>query len=103
VKRESLGVRQSDLDTFGAVSEKIALQMASGVRERLGADIGVSITGVAGPGGGSAEKPVGLVWIGVDGFEKVARRIHASGDRGEIRQRAAQAALEVVRRMLETG
>jgi nicotinamide-nucleotide amidase len=103
VKRESLGVRQSDLDAWGAVSEKVAMQMASGVRERLGSDIGVSITGVAGPGGGSAEKPVGLVWIGVDGLEKFARRIHASGDRGEIRQRAVQAALEVVRRMLQTG
>ena len=103
VKRELLGVRQGDLDTFGAVSEKVVLQMALGVRERLGSDIGVAITGVAGPGGGSVEKPVGLVWIGVDGPERVARRIHASGDRGEIRQRAAQAALEMVRRMLETG
>ena len=103
VKREFLGVRQGDLDTFGAVSEKVALQMALGVRDRLGSDIGVAITGVAGPGGGSAEKPVGLVWIGVDGSERVARRIHASGDRGEIRQRATQAALEVVRRMLDTG
>jgi len=103
VKREALGVRQSDLDAYGAVSEKIAVQMASGVRERLGSDIGVSITGVAGPGGGSAEKPVGLVWIGVDGVDRVARRIHSSGDRAEIRQRAAQAALEMVRRMLETG
>jgi nicotinamide-nucleotide amidase len=102
-KRELLGVRQGDLEAFGAVSEKVALQMALGVRERLGSDIGVAITGVAGPGGGSAEKPVGLVWIGVDGSERLARRIHASGDRGEIRQRAAQAALEVVRRMLETG
>lgn len=103
VKRELLGVRQGDLDISGAVSEKVALQMAAGVRDRFGSDIGVAITGVAGPGGGSAEKPVGLVWIGVDGSERVARRIHASGDRGEIRQRAAQAALEVVRRMLETG
>ena len=103
VKREALGVRQGDLDAFGAVSEKVAIQMAAGVRERMGADIGVSITGVAGPGGGSAEKPVGLVWIGVDGAEKTARRIHTTGDRGEIRQRAVQAALEMVRRTLETG
>ena len=103
VKRELLGVRQGDLATFGAVSEEVALQMARGVRERFGSDLGVAITGIAGPGGGSAEKPVGLVWIGVDGSERLARRIHASGDRGEIRQRAVQAALEVVRRMLETG
>ncbi len=103
VKRDSLGVRQGDLDTFGAVSEKVAIQMATGVRERMGADIGVSITGVAGPSGGSAEKPVGLVWIGVHASERTTRRIHTGGDRGEIRQRAVQAALEMVRRALETG
>lgn len=103
VKRDSLGVRQGDLDAFGAVSEKVAMQMATAVRERMGADIGVSITGVAGPGGGSAEKPVGLVWIGVHASERSTRRIHTGGDRGEIRQRAVQAALEMVRRMLETG
>lgn len=103
VKRDSLGVRQGDLDAFGAVSEKVAMQMATAVRERMGADIGVSITGVAGPGGGSAEKPVGLVWIGVHASERTTRRIHTGGDRGEIRQRAVQAALEMVRRMLETG
>lgn len=103
IKRDALGVRQADLDTFGAVSEQVVLQMASGVRERMGADIGVSITGIAGPGGGSAEKPVGLVWIGVHVTGGNARRIHTSGDRGEIRQRACQAALEMVRRTLETG
>ncbi|HEU4748740.1 MAG TPA: nicotinamide-nucleotide amidohydrolase family protein, partial [Gemmatimonadaceae bacterium] len=103
VKRDALGVRQEDLDAHGAVSEVVALQMASGVRERTGADIGVSITGVAGPGGGSAEKPVGLVWIGMHGAQQTARRIHTAGDRGEIRQRAVQAALDTVRRALETG
>ncbi|MEO7822532.1 MAG: competence/damage-inducible protein A [Gemmatimonadaceae bacterium] len=103
VKRDALGIRQGDLDTFGAVSEKVAGQMATGVRERMGADIGVSITGIAGPGGGSAEKPVGLVWIGVHASERSTRRIHTGGDRGEIRQRAVQAALEMVRRTLETG
>ncbi len=103
VKRDSLGIRQGDLDTFGAVSEKVAGQMATGVRERMGADIGVAITGIAGPGGGSADKPVGLVWIGVHGSERSTRRIHTGGDRGEIRQRAVQAALDMVRRTLETG
>ncbi|MDQ3675120.1 MAG: competence/damage-inducible protein A [Gemmatimonadota bacterium] len=103
VKRDALGVRQEDIDAFGAVSETVALQMASGVRERMGADIGVSITGIAGPDGGSIEKPVGLVWIGVHGSRQSARRIHSGGDRGEIRQRATQAALDAVRRALETG
>jgi len=101
VKRDALGVRQEDLDVYGAVSETVALQMASGARQHTGADIGVSITGIAGPAGGSAEKPVGLVWIGMDGARKSARRIHTGGDRGEIRQRAVQAALDTVRRALE--
>lgn len=103
IKRDALGVRQKELETFGAVSEHVALQMAAGVRERMGADIGVSITGIAGPGGGSTDKPVGLVWIAVHASEGRARRLHAGGDRGEIRQRAVQAALEMVRRTLQTG
>jgi nicotinamide-nucleotide amidase len=100
VKRNLLGVRSEDIDRYGAVSEAVALQMASGVREKLGADVGVSVTGIAGPGGGTTEKPVGLVWVAVHGSEVKARRFHVGGDRAEIRQRAAQAALEMVRRAL---
>jgi nicotinamide-nucleotide amidase len=103
VKRNLLGVRTEDLDEYGAVSEQVALQMASGVRERLDADVGVSVTGIAGPGGGTAEKPVGLVWIAVHASGVKARRFHVGGDRAEIRQRAAQAALEMVRRALSKG
>jgi len=103
VKLSLLGVRAEDLERFGAVSEQVALQMASGVRQKLGADVGVSVTGIAGPGGGTAEKPVGLVWIAVHGSEPKARRFHVVGDRAEIRQRAAQAALEMVRRALLNG
>jgi nicotinamide-nucleotide amidase len=103
VKRNLLGVRPEDIEKFGAVSEEVALQMASGIRERLSADVGVSVTGIAGPGGGTAEKPVGLVWIAVHASELKARRFHVGGDRAEIRQRAAQAALEMVRRALSNG
>lgn len=103
VKRNLLGVRAEDIERHGAVSEQVALQMASGVREKLGADVGVSVTGIAGPGGGTAEKPVGLVWVAVHGSEVKARRFHVGGDRAEIRQRAAQAALEMVRRALSNG
>jgi competence/damage-inducible protein CinA-like protein len=103
VKLALLGVRKEDLERHGAVSEQVALQMASGIREKLGADVGVSVTGIAGPGGGTAEKPVGLVWIAVHGSELKARRFHVVGDRTEIRQRAAQAALEMVRRALSNG
>jgi competence/damage-inducible protein CinA-like protein len=100
VKRNLLGVQAEDIERHGAVSEAVALQMASGIREKLGADVGVSVTGIAGPGGGTTEKPIGLVWIAVHAAEVKARRFHVGGDRAEIRQRAAQAALEMVRRAL---
>ena len=79
--------------------------MAAGVRARSGADVGLAVTGVAGPGGGTADKPVGLVWIALDvaGSEAKARRFQLVGDRIEIRQRAAQAALEMLRRALTNG
>ena len=103
VKVDVLGVNAETLQEFGAVSEEAAVGMAAGVKQKLGAQIGVSVTGIAGPGGGTAEKPVGLVWIAVDAREAKARRFHLIGDRAEIRQRAAQAALEMVRRALATG
>ena len=105
VKRDLLGVTEEDLRSYGAVSEKVVLQMAAGVRARLGADVGLAVTGVAGPGGGTADKPVGLVWIALDvaGSEAKARRFQLVGDRIEIRQRAAQAALEMLRRALTKG
>lgn len=103
LKKKLLGVRGEDLERHGAVSEEVALQMASGVRDTTGADVGVSVTGIAGPGGGTPEKPVGLVWVAVHGSDAKARRFHVGGDRTEIRQRAAQAALEMVRRTLSKG
>ncbi len=74
-KERLLGVRHESLEAYGAVSEQVAREMARGVRERLGADIGVSATGIAGPGGGSAEKPVGTVFVGISakGGEQVRR------------------------------
>jgi nicotinamide-nucleotide amidase len=103
VKKDLLGVTADDLVKHGAVSEQVALQMAAGIRERTGADVGISVTGIAGPGGGTPEKPVGLVWVAVHGSDTKARRFHVGGDRAEIRQRAAQAALEMVRRALSKG
>lgn len=103
IKKQLLGVRPDDLERYGAVSEEAALQMAAGVRKITGADVGVSVTGIAGPGGGTPEKPVGLVWIAIDGPDAKARRFHVVGDRPEIRQRSAQAALEMVRRTLAKG
>jgi nicotinamide-nucleotide amidase len=96
-----LGVATDTLQRDGAVSESVAVEMAAGARRTTGAEVGISLTGVAGPGGGTAEKPVGLVWIAVDVAGTV--RTHGSrfvGDRAEIRFRATQAALDLVRRMV---
>jgi len=101
VKLELLGVSPETLERHGAVSQEVASEMATGARRRIGAEIGVAITGVAGPGGGTPEKPVGLVWIAADVAGLV--RTHGSrfiGDRAEIRFRSTQAALDIVRRML---
>lgn len=101
VKTSLLGVSEADLAAHGAVSEQVARQMACGVRARIGSDVGVAITGIAGPSGGTPEKPVGTVWVAVDNRGEL-RGVHLRliGDRDEIRRRAAQAALELVRRML---
>jgi len=101
VKQALLGVRERDLREHGAVSEPVARQMAAGVRERLGVEIGIGITGVAGPGGGTPDKPVGTVWTAVDvaGTARALRTVFI-GDRDEIRRRAAQGALDMVRRAL---
>ncbi len=100
VKVSALGVPPDLLASHGAVSEEVAVAMASGIRERLGATLGISITGVAGPSGGTADKPVGLVWIAVawPGEHRSLRRIFV-GDRQEIRYRATQAALDMMRQL----
>ena len=103
VKGEALGVPRSILERHGAVSAEAAEAMAEGARERLGADVAVAVTGVAGPGGGTAAKPVGLVFVhaaGPDGSE--ARRSELPGDREMVRGRAAAAALHLVHRLLES-
>jgi nicotinamide-nucleotide amidase len=102
-KVEMLGVEPAEIEHHGAVSEAVAVAMARGVRRRLAADIGISITGIAGPGGGTPEKPVGTVWIALDGRVSGARGLRLIGDRAEIRQRSAQAALDFVRRELQNG
>jgi nicotinamide-nucleotide amidase len=103
IKREWLGVSDADLEEHGAVSEEVAVAMAKSVRTRMRADIGIGITGVAGPGGGTAAKPVGMVWVALDGIGAEARCLRLFGTRDEVRQRAAQAALDMVRRALETS
>jgi nicotinamide-nucleotide amidase len=101
VKRSLLGVPAALLDEHGAVSEPVVRAMASGVRARLDTGAALSITGVAGPGGGTPAKPVGTVWIALD-LEGVVetRLLRLWGDRDEVRRRSAQAALELLRRAL---
>jgi nicotinamide-nucleotide amidase len=103
VKQHVLGVNNSVIAEHGAVSEEVAAGMAHGVRELLRADIGISITGVAGPGGGTAAKPVGMVWVALDGIATTSQCLRLFGTRDEIRQRAAQAALDMVRHALQSG
>jgi nicotinamide-nucleotide amidase len=101
VKVAQLGIPQETLAAHGAVSAETAAAMAAGARAGLGADVAVSDTGIAGPGGGTLEKPVGLVYLhaeGPDASEALELRLH--GDREQIRRRAAVAALHLLRRLL---
>jgi nicotinamide-nucleotide amidase len=100
-KVEMLGVAPALIETHGAVSEEVAQAMAAGARQRTGADVALAITGIAGPDGGTPEKPVGLVYIALAGAagDRV-RRIHMPGERDRIRLYSTQAALEMLRRGL---
>ncbi|HET7632237.1 MAG TPA: competence/damage-inducible protein A [Gemmatimonadaceae bacterium] len=103
VKSALLDVPAALIRAHGAVSEEVARAMAAGARQRLGAEIGIGITGVAGPDGGTPDKPVGTVWIAVDFAGDVRPLLlHSWGDRQEVRERATQAALNLVK-LVVTG
>lgn len=96
-----LGVPASLIEQHGAVSREVAEAMAFGIRTKANTDIGLSTTGIAGPTGGTPEKPVGLVWIGYSDWDKtLALRFNFGADRRRVKERAAQAGLELVRRKL---
>jgi nicotinamide-nucleotide amidase len=104
LKRSLLGVPDALLRAHGAVSEPVVRAMASSARTAAGVDAALAITGVAGPGGGTAAKPVGTVWIALDLRGAVeARLLNLWGDRDEIRQRSAQWAMELLRYTLLAG
>ncbi|MBA3718650.1 MAG: nicotinamide-nucleotide amidohydrolase family protein, partial [Actinobacteria bacterium] len=103
VKIEQLGVPPALIAKHGAVSAEVARAMADGARERLHADVSVAVTGVAGPDGGTAEKPVGTVYVDARGTD-VGRSLNFAlpGDRQVVRSRAAASALHLVRQILDT-
>jgi nicotinamide-nucleotide amidase len=96
------GVAQELIDSHGAVSAEVAQALAEGARSRLDADIGMGVTGVAGPGGGTEQKPVGLVWLSVAaGAEPgLTRSVNLPGDRADVRDRATTVAMHLLRRAL---
>lgn len=104
-KQALLGVRPQTLDAHGAVSGETAFEMVSGALAKSGADIAVAVTGVAGPGGGSDEKPVGTVWIAWQrrGAAAVAHRHHFDGDREAVRRQTVAAALQGLLDLLATA
>ena len=101
-KTEMLGVPAELIAQHGAVSKEVAAAMACGIRARANVSVGLSVTGIAGPGGGSATKPVGLVYIGLDDGtgRPIAQEFRFYGDRNVIKQRSSQAALDLLRRWL---
>lgn len=96
-KQKRLGVRVRTLNDFGAVSHEVAFEMAKGVCQVADADVGIAVTGIAGPSGGTEEKPVGLVYLSccVNRQSKVVEK-HFEGSRNEIREQSVQAALELL-------
>jgi nicotinamide-nucleotide amidase len=101
VKRVQLAVREETLAEHGAVSAETAAEMALGACASLGADVAVSVTGIAGPGGGTPEKPVGLVYLHASGpGAEQGRELRLPGDREAVRRRATAAALHLLRELL---
>lgn len=102
-KRKLLGVNKCTLKVFGAVSSQTAAEMAIGAMRRLGADVSVSITGIAGPGGGTDKKPVGLVYIACNVLGNVTiKECHFSGERLDVRMASVEAALNLMKDCLNS-
>lgn len=103
-KENLLGVPAATLADYGVVSAETARAMARGVRRALGAEVGVSVTGIAGPGGAQPGKPVGLTWIGLSaGDTEAAQRFVWAGDRAANQEQSAEAALQILHEYLAAG
>jgi nicotinamide-nucleotide amidase len=100
IKEKMLRVNESDLQQYGAVSEQVVTQMAANVRQMLGTDYGIATSGIAGPTGGTTEKPVGTIWIAVaSASQTVAQQLHLGNNRENNIQRTSTAALNLLREM----
>jgi nicotinamide-nucleotide amidase len=101
-KISQAGVDEQLIERFGAVSGEVAEALADGARTRLGADVGVGVTGIAGPGGGTEQKPVGLVWFSVatPGQPHMTRSLNLPGNRADVRDRSTTVAMHMIRRAL---
>jgi nicotinamide-nucleotide amidase len=101
VKTALAGVDAELIERCGAVSQEVAEALADGARQAVGADVGVGITGIAGPTGGTPDKPVGTVWISVagPGDRRITRHVRLPGDRSEVRDRTTTVAMHLVRRL----
>lgn len=101
-KHELLGVSQATLDQFGAVSQPVVKEMVLGLLDRCNANLGVSISGIAGPGGGTDDKPVGTVWIAwaKPGLVIESMKFQFAGDREQVRLQAVEQALKGVQRLI---
>ncbi len=102
VKTQLAGVPAELIEAHGAVSQEVAVALADGARERVSADIGIGVTGVAGPEGGTPEKPVGLVWIALTAADgrRLVRRADQRGSRADVRERTTTAVMHLLRRLL---
>ena len=101
-KMQVLGVREETLERHGAVSESVVVEMAQAVVNRYGVDLALAVSGIAGPGGGTPEKPVGTVWLACSarGQDPSTRRVQLDGDRGAVRRRSVTEGLVLLRTML---
>jgi nicotinamide-nucleotide amidase len=105
VKVSQVGVSPELIERHGAVSSEVAVALAEGIRSRLGTDVGIGITGIAGPGGATEEKPVGLVWLSVSvaGGELLTRSVNLPGGRVDVRDRSTTVAMHMIRRVLSAS
>ena len=101
-KMKLLGVKSDTLTAYGAVSEQTAKEMAEGILSLSDSDVSISVTGIAGPTGGTPEKPVGLVYIGISGkFGTFAYKNHFSGSRSDVRSKTVEKAFKLVAKYIE--